>query len=76
MHLVASSTTGTVTLNKNPWFASQNTRTLSGAGVGLTWADYNNFVVRAYWAHKLGNAIATSAPDAKSRFWIQVVKYF
>ena len=43
---------------------------------GLTWADYNNFVVRAYWAHKLGNAVATSAPDAKSRFWIQGVMYF
>ena len=42
----------------------------------LNWEDYNNFVVNAYWAHKLGNAVATSAPDSNSRFWIQVVKYF
>ena len=76
MHLVGFVDTGTVTINKNPWFAGQNSRTLSGAGVGLTWVGYNNFVVRAYWAHKLGNAVATSAPDAKSRFWIQGVKYF
>ena len=33
MHLVGFADTGTVTLNKNPWFAGQNTRTLSGAGV-------------------------------------------
>ena len=27
-------------------------------------------------ARKLGNAVATSAPDANSRFWIQAIKYF
>ena len=76
MHLIGFVDTGTVTINKNPWTAGQNHRTLSGAGVGLTWADYNNFVVNAYWAHKLGNEVATSAPDKNGRFWIQVVKYF
>ena len=76
MHLVGFVDTGTVTINKNPWVAGQNTRTLSGAGVGLTWTDYNNLIVKAYWAHKLGSAVATSAPDAKSRFWIQAIKYF
>jgi hypothetical protein len=44
--------------------------------VGLTWEDYNNFVVNAYWAHKVGSAVATSAPDKNGRFWIQLVKYF
>jgi len=76
MHLVGFFDTGSVTLNKNPWFAGQNTRTLRGAGIGLTWAGYNDFVVKAYWAHKLGSAVATSAPDANNRFWIQVIKYF
>jgi len=76
MHLIGFVDTGAVTQNKNPWSNEQNRRTLSGAGIGLTWADYNNFVVSAYWAHKVGNAVATSAPDASSRFWIQVVKYF
>ena len=76
VQLVGFVDTGSVTINKNPWAPGQNTRTLSGAGVGLVWADYNNFIVRAYLAHKLGNAVATSAPDANNRFWIQGVKYF
>ena len=76
MHLVGFVDTGTVTLNQNPWTNGDNRRTLSGAGVGVTWAEYNNFVVNAYWAHKLGNAVATYAPDKDGRFWIQVVKYF
>jgi hemolysin activation/secretion protein len=76
MHLVGFADTGSVTINKNPWTAGTNSRTLSGAGIGVTWIDYNNFSVRAYWAHKLGSAVATSAPDKKDRFWIQLVKYF
>lgn len=76
MHLIGFADTGTGILNKNPFTTGQNRRTLSGAGIGLTWADYNNFVVNAYWAHKLGNEVAISAPDRSGRFWIQVVKYF
>jgi len=76
MHLVGFADTGSGTINRNPWVEGQNRRTLSGAGVGLTWEDYNNFVVNAYWAHKVGNAPATSAPDKNGRFWIQLVKYF
>lgn len=76
MQLVAFVDTGTVTINKNPWAAGSNSRTLSGAGVGLNWTDPDNFMVRAYYARKLGNEVATSAPDASGRFWIQAVKYF
>jgi hemolysin activation/secretion protein len=76
LHLVGFVDWGAVTLNKNPWLPGPNTRRLSGAGVGLTWADYNNFVVRAYYAFRLGDEVATSAPDKKGRFWIQGVKYF
>ena len=76
MHLVGFADSGTVTHDKNPWAAGSNRRTLSAAGVGLTWADYNNFIVNAYWARKLGNEAATAAPDKNGRFWIQVVKYF
>jgi hemolysin activation/secretion protein len=32
--------------------------------------------VRAYYAFKVGDEAATSAPDSSGRFWIQVVKYF
>ncbi|CAK0781378.1 Peptide transporter [Gammaproteobacteria bacterium] len=76
MHLVGFADIGMGILNEKPWTSEQNRRTLSGAGIGLTWADYNNFVVNAYWAHKLGNEVATSAPDRSNRFWIQLVKYF
>jgi hemolysin activation/secretion protein len=68
--------TGSVTINKNPWMTGPNTRTLSGAGVGLTWADDNNFMVKVSYARKLGDEPATSAPDASGRFWIHAVKYF
>ena len=68
--------TGSVTLNKNPWDARDNRRTLSGAGIGLTWSAANNFVVKTSYARKLGGGTATSAPDKTGRFWIQAVKYF
>lgn len=76
MHLIGFIDTGSVTLNKNPWAAGENHRTLSGAGIGLSWAEFNNIVLNAYWARKLGTAMATSAPDANSHFWLQAVKYF
>jgi hemolysin activation/secretion protein len=80
-HLVGFVDTGSVTANKNPFPGSAvpNKRTLSAAGFGATWVDYNNFSLSAYWAHKLGNDAATSVPasvDRKSRVWLQGVKYF
>jgi hemolysin activation/secretion protein len=76
MQLIGFVDHGSVTTNKNAWMAGPNRRTLSGAGVGLSWADNNNFIIRAYYAHKLGNEKALSAPDSAGRFWIQAVKYF
>lgn len=68
---------GSVTLAKDPWVSGENHRTLSAVGVGVTWADYNDFAIRATYAHKLGGAVATSAPDSSSgRFWIQASKLF
>ncbi|MFZ2293469.1 MAG: ShlB/FhaC/HecB family hemolysin secretion/activation protein [Polaromonas sp.] len=76
MQLIGFVDTGSVTLNKNPWTTGDNRRTLSGAGVGLNWSETNNFLVRAFYARKLGNEAATSAPDKSGWFWIQAVKYF
>lgn len=78
MQLIAFVDTGRVTVNKNPgtWASGPNRRTLSGAGVGFNWSAANNFVLRAYYARKLGHEVATSAPDRSGRFWIQAVKYF
>ena len=67
---------GSVKINKNPWAAGNNRRSLSGAGVGLSWSKYNDYLVRAYYARKLGSGAALSAPDKDGRFWIQAVKYF
>ena len=76
MHLIGFADAGTGTINKDPWTDEENHRTLSGAGVGLTWADYNNFMVSVCYAHKLGNEEATAAPDASGQIWLQAVKYF
>ncbi len=76
MELIGFVDTGTVTLHRNPWFAGDNRRTLSGTGVGVNWSDPGNFMVRAYYAWKLGSEKAISAPDKSGRFWIQMVKYF
>ena len=76
VQLIAFVDTGSVTLNKSPWLAGVNQRVLSGAGVGINWSEANNFMVRAYYAVKVGDEVATSAPDASGRFWIQAVKYF
>ena len=76
MHLIGFVDTGSVKIHKNPWAAGDNTRTLSGAGLGVNWTDPNNFIARAYYAVKLGNEKPTSAPDKSGRFWFQLVKYF
>ena len=76
VHLLGFADAGHITINKNPWSAGSNTRFLSGAGVGVTWEDPGNFAVRTYYARKLGNEDAMSAPDKSGRFWIQAIKYF
>lgn len=76
VQLIGFVDTGKVKTNTDPWTSGPNRRTLSGAGVGLTWMDTNNFSLRIYYAFKLGNGEALSAPDNSGRFWIQAVKYF
>jgi hemolysin activation/secretion protein len=76
LQLIGFVDAGRVDINKAPWAAGENRRTLSGAGLGLNWSERNNFMVRAYYAFKLGDEVARSAPDASGRFWIQAVKYF
>lgn len=76
MQLIGFVDTGTVQTNKYAWSPEQNGRTLSGAGMGFNWMGANNFVVKTYYARKLGDETAISAPDKSGRFWIQAVKYF
>lgn len=76
LQLLAFADTGRVTRDRDPWTDGPNRRTLSGAGIGAVWSDNGNYMVRAYYARKLGSEVATSAPDKSGRFWIQAVKYF
>lgn len=76
VHLLAFVDAGHITINKDPWFAGDNSRSLSSTGVGATWGDPGNFAVRTYYAVKLGSEDAISAPDKSGRFWIQAIKFF
>lgn len=74
--LIALYDTGTVNYNKNPWAPVNNTVSLNGTGVGITWAEQRNFTVKGYYAHKVGNTPPTLNASAPGQFWIQLVKYF
>lgn len=76
LQLVGFVDTGSVTINKNPWAAGDNRRTLSGAGAGLTWSDDRNLVLKVAYARRLGAERATSAPDRSGRVWVQASKFF
>jgi len=67
---------GTGRPNRDAWDATPNSRTLSAGGIGLNWFGASRFVVQANYAHKIGAAAATSAPDSSGRFWINAVTYF
>ncbi|HEX2544842.1 MAG TPA: ShlB/FhaC/HecB family hemolysin secretion/activation protein [Ramlibacter sp.] len=75
MQLVAFVDGGRVRMNHSPWAPGDNRRSLSGVGVGVNWGDPGNFLLRAYYARKLGDEPALSEPDRSGRFWIQLVKY-
>ncbi|MEO8021907.1 ShlB/FhaC/HecB family hemolysin secretion/activation protein [Polaromonas sp.] len=76
IHLIGFIDSGSVTINKSPWAAGNNHRNLGAYGLGLTWGEPGNFAIRTYYARKLGNEPANSAPDKSGRFWIQAIKYF
>jgi hemolysin activation/secretion protein len=67
---------GAVAINNHSWAEGNNHRTLSGAGIGLNWSGPEHWVVKSYYAQKLGNQAAVSAPDSSGRFWLQAAKYF
>jgi len=68
--------TGWVRFAQTPWYPGVNSATRTGAGVGLTWVQPNNFLVRASYAHRVGTPPATSYPSSSGQFWFEVVKFF
>jgi len=67
---------GEVTINHASWAPGPNSRSLSAAGLGLSWADTHGLLVKAAYAFKLGSEKALSAPDRSGRLWVQVSKFF
>jgi hemolysin activation/secretion protein len=67
---------GAVRFAKNPWLAGSNVAHRSGIGAGLSWTSPNNFLVKATYAHKLGDQDVTSERDRDGRVWFQIAKLF
>jgi hemolysin activation/secretion protein len=67
-----------VTINHTPWvgLTSDNKATLSGAGVGLSWANAKQVSVSLNVAGPVGpsSSLVTDAPEM--RLWLQVSKSF
>lgn len=68
--------TGEVDFARGPWFPGPNHARRSGYGAGLVWSGPNDLMVRASYARRLGDQVATSGPDASGRAWFQIVKLF
>jgi len=76
VHAFAFVDHGHITIDKDPWVAGDNSRTLSAAGLGMAWSSARGWAVKAAYAFKLGDEPALSAPDKDGRFWVQVSKFF
>ena len=76
LQAIAFVDTGYVKVNHTPFSNAKNGLTRTGAGVGLSWSDPNDFLLTATYAHMLGNNKATSYPDDAGEFWFEAVKFF
>jgi hemolysin activation/secretion protein len=68
--------TGEVDFAHDPWFPGPNHARRSGYGAGLVWSGPQDLLVRATYARRLGDQVATSGPDSTGRAWFQIVKLF
>ncbi len=68
---------GGIRVNHDPFIAgSDNTRELSGMGLGLVWVARDGSQINLTMAWKLGAARPTSDTDHSVLFWMQTVKQF
>lgn len=67
---------GRVQLNKNVWIAGANSRSLSGAGFGLSAALAHDWYLKASAAWKLGAGRPVSDVDRSPRVWFQAGRLF
>jgi hemolysin activation/secretion protein len=66
---------GRVTINKNPISANKNTRSIAGAGFGVTVAA-SEFSIRASIAWRTSTEKPLSGPDKTPRLWLTASKQF
>jgi hemolysin activation/secretion protein len=67
---------GSVTLSKNPQPGANNSRTLSGVGLGLRWVADTDYSVKAAYAKATGDSSGLAASGNNGRFLLQVVKNY
>ncbi len=66
----------TGSLNRDPWTAERNRRSLSGGGAGLAFQEPHGLRLEAYYAHTLGGTAGTSTPDGDGRVWLSASQNF
>jgi hemolysin activation/secretion protein len=66
---------GRVKYNQNPWFELNNQRQLEAIGLGFDWKTKNAYI-NSRWALKVSGDQDTAAPNQKSRFWLQMARFF
>ena len=78
LQLLAFVDLGHVVVNKQPWDTGRRsaTRTLGGAGLGLSYASPQNWTLRAVVAARQPDEAAVTEPDQPTRFWLQASKLF
>lgn len=73
---VAFIDSGHVQINKSPFAPVPNSRTLTGAGIGLNVFARDGLQLRASYAWALGDEKATGDNDRSAQGWVQVIKAF
>lgn len=75
--LVAFIDNGRVTINKDPWpAAGVNSRSLTGAGLGVIISTRKDYSIRMDYAWKISSSAATADTDKNGRWWLKGTRYF
>lgn len=67
---------GHVTGNHSAWAKGSNTATLSGAGLGLSWAGFDRWSARSWIAVRTGPLPALVAATSTVRLWVELSRGF
>jgi hemolysin activation/secretion protein len=76
VELVALLDYGESRINHNAFVPGNNTRKLSGAGVGVNITSGAGWLLRTAWSWRTSSEPATSDTPRSGRGWLQVVKFF